>query len=262
MSKFNPEDLTAKEHINLMHSFRAYYPKGINRHFKMMACVAKFSSLTSKDNVDSQEFWAYLKELYNLDFLNSVACKFPNNTIEYDPFEVEELQLLRLKFNESQDKSVSSNQSQNTDKSEMSDDNTLSGTSTPVNVPSKGKNKRQSNDTATTLKNTAEKLESGRRKDRSDSDKGEKHETRQSISSRSRDKEESVKSEKSSSEKSTPSAHHKREQDKDKSDSASKKALRTSNSMVKKLRRYSPAVRDTPYKSPVVTGSAKKKNGK
>ena len=270
MSNFDLEKLSTKDHINLMNSFRAYYPKGINRHFMMMANVARYSSITEKDDVDSKNMWSYVKQYFKENVLNMDSVMFPNDVVEYDPFEVEELQKLRLKKKEESDKQESSNQVN--DKNEISDDNTVSGPSTPVNLPastkSKGKRYSNINDANLTPKTITEKAEvsSGRRKDRSDSEKNEKHETRNSISTKQKDrehrneKEEKVKSEKTTGGKSA-SVTVKRELEKDKESTPAKKALRTSNSMMKKLRRYSPAVRDTPYKSPV-SGSTKKKNTK
>nr|XP_046910229.1 MRG/MORF4L-binding protein-like [Dermatophagoides farinae] len=159
------DQLDYNKESQLLCSLCAHPPVGFNKHFNMMACLISFNAGNSSD-VDSEELWKYFNSKYHQDRLNELhKIPFPNDEMDYDLYE-------------------------------SSDDNTLSGASTPINVqtpqlPSSRKRKSATTTTTSLQDNSLGSMDqksqtptvASRRRDRSDSEKNERSESTTTSSS-------------------------------------------------------------------------------
>ncbi|KAH9414855.1 hypothetical protein DERP_012445 [Dermatophagoides pteronyssinus] len=182
----------------LLCSMCAHLPIGLNRHLNMMACLITYNARNSTD-IDSEEIWRYFHTKYHQDRLNDLhKIPFPNDEMDFDLYECDDFKELIDKRRKEEKAKITESQSVNKDGPaiEASDDNTLSGASTPVNttpqLPTR-KRKSTTSSSSTTAENsgTADKSQTitpSRRRDRSDSEKTETKHSHRHRSDKDSDK--------------------------------------------------------------------------
>lgn len=173
----------------LLCSMCAHLPIGLNRHLNMMACLLTYNARSSSD-IESGEIWRYFHTKYHQDRLNDLHnIPFPNDEMDFDLYECEEFKELidKRRKDESAKSETQADKNKDGPSIEASDDNTLSGASTPVNITPqfptrKRKSTAASSSSAADTSGVTEKSQTitpSRRRDRSDSEKTEsKHSQR------------------------------------------------------------------------------------
>ncbi|KAF7493742.1 hypothetical protein SSS_09914 [Sarcoptes scabiei] len=178
--------LSPLEEFHFFCSIIADFPLGVDKNFKMISSLAKFNKRTMR-NLNIDEFRQILGNYYNLKFLfRPNEYQSSDEIVDFNLDVLEEFKESILK-KEALKNSSSLSTIKTEISSEISDDNTVSGSSTPVNTVAQPKEHRKrksthSNDASTSAV-SIEKINTVRKRDRADSEKADKIEPKSTVRS-------------------------------------------------------------------------------